>query len=243
MKNTEAEKRAAILAEAMEYPVLFDFHEELLDCIRRGDSEGLEEGLNDAFDAYQNSVMLDVDHARSIFVFNLCLAYYSAHTGGLPMAAGQKLCTYYHMGMLSREGVAEIQVFLKEMLRDFARNVAQVRGFHGQAVPVRRTMEYIHAHIDEPLSLSQLAEAVGVSISTLKRQFLRAVGKSVSDYIRAERIRRAKFLLENSAMTGAQISAALGFCSQSYFIRQFRAETGVTPKEFTMRPKTTAQDL
>ena len=237
MKKTDAEKRAAILVEAMEYPVLFDFHEELLDCIRRGDGERLEKGLNEAFDDYQNSVMLDVDHARNIFVFNLSLAYYSAHTGGLPMASGQKLCHYYHLEMLSRNSVSDIQALMKEMLRDFTENVAYVQDFRGQPVLVRRAMEYIHAHIDETLRLPQLAEAVGVSVSTLQRQFFRAVGKSVPDYIRAERIRIAQFLLESRALSGAQISAALGFCSQSHFIQQFRTETGMTPKEFTMRPK------
>ena len=230
MAYQEAEPR--LLTHKQPYTVPFDFREDLLEFIRAGDTDSLLLGLDDGSDQYCDSVMLDLEHAHNIFLFNLSLAYYSAYAGGLSMEAGQKICAYFDFEQRKKETVLEIRELQKEMMIEFARQVKEIRKLKEKPLRVRRALEYIHSHIDEKLSVEELAEQCQVSASTLQRRFLRCTGISVGQYIRQERVRRACVLLEHTEMTGAEISVSLGFCSQSYFIQQFRAETGITPREY-----------
>ena len=54
----------------------------------------------------------------------------------------------------------------------------------------------------------------------------------ISDYIRSERIKRAKRLLLNSSDTVASVAAAVGIGDANYFIRTFKTVVGVTPLQY-----------
>lgn len=55
------------------------------------------------------------------------------------------------------------------------------------------------------------------------------MGMSVSDYIQKVRIEEAKELLRQGKSCG-EVACILNYTSQSYFIRQFKKQTGITPK-------------
>ena len=52
---------------------------------------------------------------------------------------------------------------------------------------------------------------------------------SISDYIQKVRIAEAKELLRQGKSCG-EVACILNYMSQSYFIRQFKKQTGTTPK-------------
>ena len=94
--NSKTEKnrnaKADFIAASPLISIVFDFHETLLDCIQEGDIDRLKLAMNKDFDQYQNTVMIDLDVARQVFVHDMSLAYFFAHRGGLSMNIGQKLC-------------------------------------------------------------------------------------------------------------------------------------------------------
>ena len=241
--NSKTEKnrnaKADFIAASPLISIVFDFHETLLDCIQEGDIDRLKLAMNKDFDQYQNTVMIDLDVARQVFVHDMSLAYFFAHRGGLSMNIGQKLCYYYHTTMMKARTIPVIQVLLKDMLLDFAWNVRQMRPAQTFPVLIRKCIEYIHAHIDEPFRLEDLSTYTGRSISTIQRYFSKSCSMNVSSYIDKERIRRACYLLDNTLMTGAEISSALGFCSQSSFISHFRRHTGKTPRQYRIASEET----
>ena len=55
------------------------------------------------------------------------------------------------------------------------------------------------------------------------------MGLSISDYIQKVRIDEAKELLRQGKNCG-EVACILNYTSQSYFIRQFKKQTGITPK-------------
>ncbi|MFD1627735.1 helix-turn-helix transcriptional regulator [Azospirillum griseum] len=100
-----------------------------------------------------------------------------------------------------------------------------------EPLAVRRARDYLDAHIDSPVELSDLAGAVGLSRFHLLRVFRAAVGTTPHGYLTDRRVRRAKRLLDGPE-TLADIALSCGFCDQAHFSRVFKAQVGVSPGQY-----------
>lgn len=87
----------------------------------------------------------------------------------------------------------------------------------------------------DALSLTSIANAIGVHRTTLAVAFRRFRRTSVGEHIRSVRVRRARQALMSSDTPLAEIALMTGFHDQSHFTRVFRALTGSTPGEFRSR--------
>ena len=96
-------------------------------------------------------------------------------------------------------------------------------------------MDYIYYHLHEKITLQTLAEAVGLTPNYLASLFKKEKGVTVQQYIRSRRIEAAKNMLLYSDYSATEISAFLAFSSASHFIRIFREETGMTPKQYQQK--------
>lgn len=97
---------------------------------------------------------------------------------------------------------------------------------------LRRVIEYIEAHLDQDLTLTELAEVACLSPCHFSRSFKQATGSGPQRYTVQRRVERAKMLLRNGDDTLAGIAAALGFADQSHFTAAFRRETGLPPGRY-----------
>lgn len=97
---------------------------------------------------------------------------------------------------------------------------------------VERARELIRAHFSDQLTLSSVAESVGIHPVHLAREFRQRHGLTVGEYIRHLRVRFACRELAKSDATIAEIASASGFFDQSHFSRTFRRLTGMTPTEY-----------
>ena len=95
---------------------------------------------------------------------------------------------------------------------------------------LRRVRDFIDANLAEPLAISDLAAATGLSPHHFARAFKRSTGETPHGFVTRQRIDRAKTLLRDHGL--ADVAAACGFASQSHFTARFREATGVTPKAF-----------
>jgi AraC family transcriptional regulator len=93
-------------------------------------------------------------------------------------------------------------------------------------------MDYIHAHLGEPISIDDIARAAGVASSRFSRMFKSAAGIAPRLYLTEARFERAKDLIRNSRKTLTQIAAESGFTDQSHMNHIFRRRVGMTPKAF-----------
>ena len=94
---------------------------------------------------------------------------------------------------------------------------------------LRRVVEYIEANLDRNVSLSELANLVGMVPDVLARKMKASTGASPYSYLLQRRIRRAELLLRSSDMPIAEIALEVGFSSQSHFTAQFRRHANLTP--------------
>lgn len=101
---------------------------------------------------------------------------------------------------------------------------------------VQRMQEYIEAHLDEDLSLEQLAQAAMYSPWYAYRLFRAHTGLTVSDYIRKLRLSRSAQRLKRGDAHVADAACALGFGSADGFTRAFRREFGCNPAQYARQP-------
>lgn len=95
--------------------------------------------------------------------------------------------------------------------------------------------EYISENLAQDLSTQHLCQHFYISRTKLYSISRDCFGMGISDYIRTERIKRAKRLLANSTETVACIATAVGIADTNYFIRTFKALVGVTPLQYRKR--------
>ena len=76
---------------------------------------------------------------------------------------------------------------------------------------------------------------LGTNPSYLSTLFKQYEGISFSDFVMREKINLAKSLLIYSQESYGQISATLGFSSQSHMGKHFKKLTGMTPIQFRQR--------
>ena len=93
----------------------------------------------------------------------------------------------------------------------------------------KRVVAYIEANLGEELSVTMLAEVVGLSPHHFARIFTATFGLPPHRYVLQRRIESAHKMLTMSKKTLAEIAVDLGFCSHAHLTRVFRQFTGVTP--------------
>jgi AraC family transcriptional regulator len=138
----------------------------------------------------------------------------------------------YPLQELIIESIANALAY--RLVTRFADGAVQAVGARG-ALKLRAFREvkaYIEQHIDERLSLGELARVAGVSRFHFARQFRLRTGESPMGFLLRTRIERGKSLLRESAASIGDVAAALGFADQSHFTRTFKRLVGVPPREY-----------
>ncbi len=92
-------------------------------------------------------------------------------------------------------------------------------------------LDYIRAHLSEPLTLDQIAGEFFISKHYLCRIFKSATGFSVMEYIIYSRVLMARQLLQQG-ISVQQAGEMSGFSDNSHFIRTFGHLTGISPGRY-----------
>lgn len=77
--------------------------------------------------------------------------------------------------------------------------------------------------------ISEMAEAMHMSVSTFKRKFQRDFGRSPHEWINERKLEKAVMLLDESDYSVTDIGFICGFSSLSTFMEQFKKKYGVSP--------------
>lgn len=105
---------------------------------------------------------------------------------------------------------------------------------------VRRAEEYMREHAARPVTLTEVAEAVGVSVRTLSDGFQRARQQSPMQFLCEFRLSQvhAALLVAEPGTSVTEIAECWGFNHPGRFAKTYRARFGVLPSE-TLRQVTT----
>lgn len=91
--------------------------------------------------------------------------------------------------------------------------------------------DYIHTHLDKDISLEQLSRIACLSKFHFLRLFKVAFRATPYQFINAERIRRAKKMMQHTRLEVQDIARTLGYENASAFSRMFFRHVGVYPSQ------------
>ncbi|MBF2004066.1 MAG: helix-turn-helix transcriptional regulator [Chlorogloeopsis fritschii C42_A2020_084] len=102
---------------------------------------------------------------------------------------------------------------------------------------LQRAIAYIQEHLDQDISLDEIAAEVNLSSYHFARLFKQSTGSAPHQYQIRCRVERAKELLQQGDMAIADIATYVGFYDQSHLNRHFKRIVGVSPKVIQQNSK------
>ena len=158
----------------------------------------------------------------------------AAIEGGVEPNRAYTMSDLYIRRLDAARSVDELMAAVRRMMVDFTLQVRQSRieRTPTQNEPVRKALNYILQNIHYPLSLTQAAQAAGLSSKYFSALFTAEMGCCFAVYVQSLRIEEAKNLLVYTRMSISEMAQTLTFSSQSYFTKLFRQHTGETPQSY-----------
>lgn len=123
-----------------------------------------------------------------------------------------------------------LETFADQLSRQAENLVIILDGNEPEAIAKARRL--IHAKLDEPISLAELAAVAGLSESHFCRTFKEVTKLTVTDYVTRARINLARKELLRPAARVSDIAFQVGFQSLSQFNRSFAKLVGCSPTKF-----------
>lgn len=96
---------------------------------------------------------------------------------------------------------------------------------------IKNAIYYIHDHINEPLSLEIVGNAINLNPIYLCQLFKKEVHTSFCDYILLRRLKLAKELLHHTNDTVEKIAEKCGFKNNAYFSTCYKRKFGISPSQ------------
>jgi len=90
---------------------------------------------------------------------------------------------------------------------------------------------YLADHLAQPIRVSAMAAALGLSRSHFSRNFHKLTGHSPQQYILRQRLEHARTLLGNATLSIAEVARRCGFSGAAHFSRQFRRQYRTSPRQ------------
>lgn len=94
---------------------------------------------------------------------------------------------------------------------------------------VKKAVEFIEKNFDQQLTLTEVAQAAGLSKSAFSRRFKQFLGVSFKTYLNQMRVSKAKHFISSEGMNVTEACYAVGFNDTAYFSRMFRKIEGISP--------------
>ncbi len=128
---------------------------------------------------------------------------------------------------------------LKELFsRKFSLEPAEIELISTEEKFLHQVLTLMEENMDNPdFDIESFGKTLGMSRSGLNRKLTALTGQSPNEFIRAMRMKRAAQLLNKNQGTISEVSYMVGFNSNNYFTKCFRAYYGITPTEFLNQEK------
>lgn len=173
---------------------------------------------------------LEQIRVSQIVFISLCTR--AAIEGGLSPEMAYTRGDAYIQDIMNSRTITDAAHIGHTMYDDFVRMVHDLKEETGLSPQVRSCCEYIELHVEEPITLRELARRIGYTDYYLSRKFKTETGLGINDYIKQAKIRHAQTLLTATDLSIQEICDRLHFGSRSFFAKTFRDITGTPPAAY-----------
>lgn len=173
-----------------------------------------------------SAVILRVDPERRDRVVELLNALINSTRAPDERSHAQARHHFLALMLLLTEQYEQSEDLSRTVHRDLAVPVSRYQA------GLRKTLNHIHDHFDEPLSLDGMAAMSGASETYFCRLFKHETGMTFLNYVNSLRIERACVLLRDTCNNALDICYEVGFNDYTHFGRQFKKSMGLSPAEY-----------
>lgn len=210
---------------------------ELLKCVAEGDVDG----------AVKQAVIMDAKigklsqnemlHWKKAIVAEITLCTRTAIEGGVVPAEAYQISDYFIEKSDECKDIAAIIVCRNIAIKELTERVLKIRRAGKKSPYIEQCIEYIEKNYRRKISISNMAEGVGLNNSYLSRLFKKEMGMSIQEYIIRVRLEKAAYQLVYSDASITEIAAHVNFATPSYFGKIFHKYNGMTPTEYRKKYK------
>lgn len=97
---------------------------------------------------------------------------------------------------------------------------------------IQTAIRLMTADLHREISINELAKSLNLSESRLRHLFKAETGVSPIQYLKAQRIQRARKLLETTFLNVKEVMLKVGARDKSHFIRDFKKAFGLSPSQY-----------
>lgn len=215
----------------------YSFERQMLTYVRQGNPQQMRRFL---LDTVTHTPLVEgklaespLRQAKNLFIGTVTMVGKDgAIPGGLDIEQTYQLIDAYIQECERMQSLDDVKSLQFNMLIDFTSRVAYAQSPEGISDEIFSCMQYIGTHLNERVSIQDVADHIGKSRAYTAAKFKGETGKTIGAYTVFCRLQEAKVLLKYTDKTLGEISDYLCFSSQSHFQNVFKAQFGVTPAKY-----------
>jgi len=211
------------------YPI--ELESELRRAITSGDSKRAKDLLNRLLGEifFHSNADFDIIKARAFEL--LVLLSRSAIEGGADSKEIFNLNNSFIKEIDSIESLEMLSFVLTNVINRFVSYVFEF-GDIKHSDTMQKIASYVKNNYMNRITLEDISDHVYMSKSYISKIFKEEMNISLTSYINKVRIEKATHLLLNQSLSIADVANLTGFDDQSYFTKQFKIVTGLSPKKY-----------
>lgn len=207
----------------------------LLEMLREGNPNYLAFLLtDDAVMPVRTYTEIPLHNAQIACSMLTSLFVQAATAGGLTHSTCASISDAYIRSIFLCKTIDEVVETKNQMYEDLIQRVIHHKKQNTLTLMVQSTVDYIQAHLSEKLDLDILSNRLNYAKYYLSCRFKEEIGLSVADYMKQERLRLSKKLLENTELGIDEVALRSGFSSRSFYSTTFTKAYGISPAQYRL---------
>lgn len=215
----------------------FEQEKQLYYCIMTGDVEHFDTMMSHLRESriiigpMASGTSRSLQYAEVAFAAIACR---SCIEGGMSQAEAFRRCDEITRAVDAAEDVLTIEHWkvYSLQIREMVLRMREIRESSLTRTEIRLACRYVHSNLYGRITVAQMAQASGLSVSHFKALFQQEMGIAPGAYVIRQKIQCACHLLSATNRSLSDIAYTLGFCSQSHFTKTFRCHMGVAPSVY-----------
>ncbi len=225
----EIYRELEVLPSEENYPIVLE--KKLQQAITDGDEESAREYLNRLLGEiyFRSNADFEVIKVRALEL--LVLLSRSAIEGGADPNQIFNLNNNYVQEFNKFDNLEKLSFWLSNIVNRFISYIFEFGDIKHSDI-MHKTVAYIKRNYMNKITLEDIADHVYLSKSHLSKVFSEEMNITISTFINKIRIEKSRHLLKDNSLSIADVANLTGFDDQSYFTKQFKIFTGISPKKF-----------